>query len=555
VFPISDIELQFGATKDEKLRIPNPGVTLFVGPNNSGKSLVLREIWNVLRNGHGGGPGQILASMKCAISSAEREDSIIRRILADAKIAEDLKEDEKFTIRGTHPQILLSKAELRKFVRNPFSLGERTPMVVPSVMLDGATRLQLVGQQSLPSLSSPSTTFGRLATNDVARSRLRAVLFEAFQKYIVVDAVQSPGMAFLKFAPTVPPPSLERSFSDEALAFFQKCVGIELFSDGVRAFTGILAELFAGDPSVLVIDEPEAFLHPSLAYLLGREIARPAQSGFQKNVFIATHSPSFVMGCVQSSASVNVVRLTYANGQPTARVLKASDLSSLMRNPLLRSVGAIEALFHDFVVVTEADADRAFYDEINHRLLLTNDERGIQNCLFLRAQNKQTVADIVKPLRALGIPAAGIVDVDIYEEGGKVWSTFVDAAGMDATTAAGSAIVRSKVKDHFVASGAVKPKQRGGVNVLSGAPKKAADGLFDQLDDYGMFTVRGGEVEHWLPGTVKSSAHGPDWLIEAFKSMGEDPSDPGYLKPTDGDVWDFIAKIGRWLRNTSRKGM
>jgi predicted ATP-dependent endonuclease of OLD family len=42
-------------------------------------------------------------------------------------------------------------------------------------------------------------------------------------------------------------------------------------SDGVRAFTGIITEVIAGDPNILLIDEPEAFLHPSLAYKLGKE--------------------------------------------------------------------------------------------------------------------------------------------------------------------------------------------------------------------------------------------------------------------------------------------
>lgn len=40
-----------------------------------------------------------------------------------------------------------------------------------------------------------------------------------------------------------------------------------------------------------------------------------------------------------------------------------------MQNPLLRSIGVFNALFYNAVVVTEADADRAFYQEINERLL------------------------------------------------------------------------------------------------------------------------------------------------------------------------------------------
>jgi hypothetical protein len=59
---------------------------------------------------------------------------------------------------------------------------------------------------------------------------------------------------------------------------------------------------------------------------------------------------------------------------------------------------------------------------INDRLLKYADGKGIPNCLFLHAQNKQTVKTIIKPLRKLGIPVAGIVDIDILKEGGVVWS-------------------------------------------------------------------------------------------------------------------------------------
>ena len=222
---------------------------------------------------------------------------------------------------------------------------------------------------------------------------------------------------------------------------------------------------------------------------------------------------------------------------------------------MLRSVGALEALFYDFVIVTEADADRAFYDEINHRLVMAFDGRGIPNCLFLRAQNKQTVPDIIRPLRALGIPAAGIVDVDIYEEGGKTWANLVESAGMDPTTAAGSATVRSRVKTAFDACPNQPAKLNGGVNALTGPDRQAAENLFDQLGEYGIFVVRHGELEHWLPGIAPERLHGPNWLVEAFKKMGEDTADPSYLRPTHGDVWDFIGCVGTWLRNSKRKGL
>ena len=91
-----------------------------------------------------------------------------------------------------------------------------------------------------------------------------------------------------------------------------------------------------------------------------------------------------------------------------------------MRNTLLRSAKILDGLFYDYVIVTEADADRAFYQEINERLLRFMPDLGIPNCLFVNWQGKQTEKTIIRPLRELGIPTVGIVDIDLIKDGGKV---------------------------------------------------------------------------------------------------------------------------------------
>lgn len=58
----------------------------------------------------------------------------------------------------------------------------------------------------------------------------------------------------------------ERTFKDSARAFQAKARPIEQFSDGVKAFVGIILQLIAGAPEAILIDEPEAFLHPSLCF-------------------------------------------------------------------------------------------------------------------------------------------------------------------------------------------------------------------------------------------------------------------------------------------------
>jgi hypothetical protein len=51
------------------------------------------------------------------------------------------------------------------------------------------------------------------------------------------------------------------------------------------------------------------------------------------------------------------------------------------------------------------------------------------------------------------------------------------------------------------------------------------------------------------------TGHGAPWLIDMFKRMGEDPESPEYLKPSDADVWKFLAETKNWLMEPKRKGI
>jgi hypothetical protein len=344
----------------------------------------------------------------------------------------------------------------------------------------------------------------------------------------------------------------ERGIHDPAVQFHSRALPIEEASDGVKAFTGMVTEIIAGDPTVLLIDEPEAFLHPALAFQLGNEIAR-LSSGSTKRVFVSTHSSHFVMGSIQSGAPVNIVRLTYRDNVATARVLSNDEILRLMRNPLLRSTGVLNGLFYEFVIVTESDTDRAFYNEVNERLLRYSPTRGIPNCLFLNAQNKQTVQTIIAPLRHMGIPAAAIVDIDVLKEGGAVWSGFLDGGFVPEAEKAALATSRATLISRFQATGR-NMKREGGIDLLPSGDKESANNLFDRLGEYGLFVVRKGELESWLK-TSGASGHGPSWLVTMFEKMGEDPTSPDYLKPAHGDVWQFVEVIKRWLTSSTRKGI
>ena len=244
-------------------------------------------------------------------------------------------------------------------------------------------------------------------------------------------------------------PEEEQSLTATARAFHGEAPLLEESSDGVKAFVGLVGTLLATTGQLLLIDEPEAFLHPPLARKLGTHIAQiSAERGGM--VFAATHSPDFLMGCIESGSNVQIIRLSFKSGVAGAQFLDPETVAPLMRDPLLRSTSVLAGLFHAGVVVTEGDTDRAFYDEVNYRLVGAG--RGSEATLFVRAGTKQSVPRMVQMLRSLGVPAAGIVDLDVLKDGGGEWLRVLRAAGIPKLLEEPLALTRGSVLGALKAS-------------------------------------------------------------------------------------------------------
>lgn len=553
---IKSIKLKFGRSPSiSPEMVEVTPITVFVGPNNSGKSIVLSEIHRFCSSGAADSGYLIIGQIELKSFSPTEASELINKITVKQPRGVAVPSGHVLLHKGSqgsHVPLASLRAALEGSGRQPRAASGMF-LRFHTLKIDGQSRIGLVNEQGAGDLQKAAdTSFQVLLRDDAKRLEVRRIIYEAFGSYFVIDPTHL-GRLRIRLSNRPPSSQLEEvGIHDEAVRFHAAAPLIDKFSDGVKAFTGMITQIIAGDPSVLLIDEPEAFLHPALSYKLGKEIAQ-ASSGFDKSLFVSTHSPNFVMGCIQSGASVNIIRLTYRNGTATARVLPSQDILRLMRNPLLRSTGVLSALFYEFVVVTESDADRAFYQEVNDRLLRFKPELGIPNCLFLNAQNKQTVQTIVKPLRELGIPAAGVVDVDVLKEGGSVWTSFLASGFITAMEQQSLASLRIEVKKRLEATGK-DMKRDGGIQLLAGDDKEATENLLDRLSEYGLFVVRNGELESWLKN-LGAAGHGSSWLIDVFEKMGEEPASESYLKPSEGDVWDFIGGIKRWLTNPTRKGI
>jgi hypothetical protein len=229
------------------------------------------------------------------------------------------------------------------------SLYERNPFTnfawLFTLRLDGKTRLALVEERESGDLSQqpPQNHLMALFRDDVARKRISNITADAFGKYFVIDPT---GMKTLRIRMSDRAPAdkaEEQSLDERARAFHAAAIEIVHLSDGIKAFTGLIAAVLSSDFRILLIDEPEAFLHPPLSRALGRVLTQLAAER-DASVVAATHSPDFVMGCIQSGIPLNLVRLTFDGSIATARLLAPATLKTLMSDPLLRSTGVIKCL-------------------------------------------------------------------------------------------------------------------------------------------------------------------------------------------------------------------
>jgi hypothetical protein len=537
-------------------------VNLFVDPNHAGKSLLLREIQIAFQDPDQAAHRKVLQEITFFPFDEKR-----RSILAD-----EIRAASKQSRSRPDANVVLSKAhwseeygrphfeELLRDVSKMRDVGDhanfrRFFLSGSFLILGGAERLSMLQ----PSKREPPNerqyymeVLSRLFYSDEKRNAVQDIIKAAFGYYLVIDPL---GESFeAKISAEPPSGSVERSLGDDAVKFFAKADSMIAMSDGVRAFCGTIAAVIASDAKVILIDEPEAFLHPALCVKLAKELCKGARKNNQQ-LFIATHSAPFLMGCVQAGVDLNIIRLTYRGGTATSRVLPQNQIVPLMRQPLLRSIGALTGIFYQSVIVTEADADRAFYDEINHRCLNISDERAIPDALFLNAQNWQTTARIIAPLRALGVAAAAVVDIDmLLESKSDAFQTLMESAGMPPSSRTALGQLRGNL--HKLVKPIADTLKRKGTLCLDGTNKQDLENFIAQLAVVGVFVVPTGELECWLPALARDVWRGKnEWLLRTFEAMGENANHANYTQPADGDVWDFVGHIRKWLHDPARLGI
>jgi energy-coupling factor transporter ATP-binding protein EcfA2 len=383
-----------------------PGnLTVIIGPNNSGKSRVLKDIVQQT-TGDSPIPGVIVSDVEwttpesleelCNLYNLEcyQHDNVtcIFRALAPELYQERQTNALIWNEYKQNPQYFSHKSEFAKY----FGFA-----MVAFVTTE--YRLQLVKEAASAEHAKQESNLLQTLYNEGSciENKIQELVKRAFGKEIKLDY-------------TVPQRLLLRVGNDfslipgdprDAKPLMQKHGKLDDQGDGIKSFVGITTALLATKRNLLLIDEPEAFLHPPQAFRIGEFIAEQASS--KRQIILATHSADVLRGLLSKTTDVTIIRIDRRDETNSFNILDPNRLQELVNDPLLSSARVLNGLFYSGVVVVEADSDGRFYQTAS------NKRKNNIDLYFVNADNKQTVPRITTLYRDMGVRCVGIVDFDV----------------------------------------------------------------------------------------------------------------------------------------------
>jgi ABC-type cobalamin/Fe3+-siderophores transport system ATPase subunit len=537
----------------QEIELPAAGVTAIVGANNSGKSTLLRQLqWSITH------PQNIDSdSVRLVDSVSLRKEGtandLISWLMQHAAYRADPQGNHGYFSRPEAGNLDISRAYALWQGGLQNQLSELGPYFIRYA--DAQSRLaQTAGAGHRGDVGEPPNHPLHALQDDARlRHKLDDISQRIFRQRLTLDDLS--GNIRLR----VGRPSVAAPGPDDSQGAYRKSLAdlppLEAQGDGMKSLLGLLLPLIAATYSVVIVDEPEAFLHPPQAYALGSVLGELARDS-KVQVVLATHDRNLLAGLLDSDAPLTVVRLTREFNSTSAAQLAPEKLRNIWSEPVLRYSNVLDGLFHQLVVLGEAERDCRFYAAA---LDSAQDASGLvippSDVLFVPSNGKAGMARLAEALRAVAVPVVASPDLDILNDR-TVLARLVTALGgnwdesnahyevatrpfRDSRERARIGEIRDAVNDVLdrverddpegrYSSGvreriltALRTKESPwqalkdyGDRAFKGESAKAAVELFEDLDKQGVVTVKYGELEGFAPAI--GLAKGKAWLSAAL---------------------------------------
>lgn len=507
---------------DDPVEAADSDLVILIGPNNVGKSQALREIEVLAKSGQAG----MVVTAQTLRRDGSGDELLSWFTAATSAYPVPAGTEEHRTLPSGNAFPLSAARQIWENVQHLSSLSEALIF-----RADAEQRLQLASSvASVDILDGQAVQpLQRLMLDHDAEERLSRAVTRAFGLPVHVNRAGG-AQLHLHLGSTESEPRLDSADYREELLTLPR---VPAQGDGMRSFIGLLLALSATPYPVVLIDEPEAFLHPPQARELGRQLAS-ADSGQR---VVATHSADVLLGILDAEASTTIVRLRREGDRNVPSVLSRGEIQKVWRDPSLRYSNLLDGLFHTGVVITEGDGDARLY---NAALDVALSARGdpSTDLLFTHCGGKHDLPKAIGALRPLGVPVVAVADVDILRSeellsqtvsalGGaweplrQDWSVLSNAVGQHPVESALVGDVRRQIDSALGADDTARLTEnqsrrirevtktangwkaiRGGGGQAAfprGQAAEAGARLLAGLRAVGLFVVPVGELEGWAP--------------------------------------------------------
>lgn len=339
--------------------------------------------------------------------------------------------------------------------------------------------------------------------------------------------------------------------------------------DGIKSFTGILLYLMLDYYCTYLIDEPESFLHPPQARIMGQIIGKTLKD--HQQAFISTHSEDIVKGLLDECPErLKIVRITRTGNKNTFSILDNEKIKDVLGDPLLKYSNILSSLFHRTTVLCESDSDCKFYSIVDSHLKQSKGQYS--ETLFIHCGGKDRMEKTARALRTLGIDVRLITDIDVLNDEKTVagiagafginwdslkkdyktfeanlYSSKEHVSRNDARTAILKVLDASQdtnlTKDEIKAiTDSVRTESKwkhlktsGKSAISSGDGYQAFDNIDKVLREHNIHVVPVGELECFVKSV---GGHGPTWVNEVLRQY------PELSNEVYRGVKEFIKGIG-----------
>ncbi len=534
------------------VRLSPGAILVVVGPNNAGKTALLRELYSRTQESNSEDPGQICADVTFAQEGTP--DEFLEWVEANFEKRQRLGDREP-SFWGF--EMVHSQGTIRHVWEAGNGVAFQALKASVCTLADAKSRLNAAVAPDAINFATDAIShpIHLLYTDERAERLLSSAFRKAFGQDLVVN--RSAGRTVPLMCGDAPIPAEgEDRLSMPYLRRVNAMTPLERQGDGMNSFVGCLLALAVPSRFVVMIDEPEAFLHPPQARMLGAVLAAKSSTS---QVIVATHSGDILRGLLDAGHdNIHVIRIRRTGTLNTVAELEPGDISKIWEDSILRFSNVLDGLFHERVIVCESDSDCRFYSALVDAQIDADADATRPDLMFASSGGKHRMPTVVSALTRLGVPASVVADFDllnaeqplrsIFEILGGDWSRIAAdwrllkatletktrpltsaqvkqdiAAVINGVTT--SAFPDDAIEKIRLTLKAVSPwaavKSAGLAGIPSGQPTEAARRLLAALRNQGLFIVDCGEVERFVPSI---GGHGPSWVSAALdRDITADP--------------------------------